>query len=115
MKLIGLGEPHWLARSDGETGESSADDLVALGRAALTWAAIPTSGKSKAKPLPEELQAILNRLQTDEEGACYPSAQGLIEDLDRADSKVPPSSAAWDRLLRQVREQADRGAMRESA
>jgi hypothetical protein len=108
VKLLGLGEPHWLTpAASGSDGESSAADLLALGRIAASWTTIvSTSGKSKAKPLPEELQAILTRLQEADQSRQYPSAQALLEDLERVDSKVPPSTAAWDRLLRQVRQQA---------
>ncbi len=117
VKLTGLGEPIWLASAtENEAGESSAADLAALGRIAAVWATTPATGsKSKPKPLPEELQAILARLNNGDTGAHYPSAQALMEDLERIGAKVPASTAAWDRLLRQVREQAAPTALRESA
>jgi chromosome segregation ATPase len=117
VKLTGLGEPIWLASgSEDEEGESSAADLAALGRIAAAWATTPAAGsKSKPKPLPEELQAILARLNAPDAGTRYPSAQALMEDLERIGAKVPASTAAWDRLLRQVREQAAPTALRESA
>jgi hypothetical protein len=117
VKLTGLGEPLWLAHGSGtDMGEDSAADLAALGRIAAAWAATPATGsKSKPKALPEELQTILLRLQSDDSAVCYSSAQLLVEDLERAGAKVPASSAAWDRLLRQVREQVTPTALRESA
>jgi chromosome segregation ATPase len=130
VKLTGLGEPVWLASSrSGEPSrtedsparlagptEDSAADMAALGRIAAVWATTPAAGsKSKPKPLPEELQAILARLQTPDAVARYPSAQALVEDLERAGAKAPASTAAWDRLLRQVREQSAPTALRESA
>jgi hypothetical protein len=116
VKLMGLGEPIWLAAgAEDEAGENSAADLAALGRIAAAWATTPAAGsKSKPKPLPEELQAILARLKG-ENTARYASAQVLVEDLERVGAKVPASTAAWDRLLRQVREQAAPTALRESA
>jgi hypothetical protein len=117
VKLTGLGEPIWLAAGAGnDAGEDSAADLAALGRIAAAWAATPATGsKSKPKPLPEELRAILARFQSEDGSARYPSAHALIEDLERAGAKVPASTTAWDRLLRQVREQVAPTALRESA
>jgi hypothetical protein len=115
VKLTGLGEPSWLAANPGAESENSVADLAALGRIASVWAAVPAGGKSKAKPLPAELQAILSRLQGADEATRYASAQALVEDLEQAGAKVPSSTAAWDRLLRQVREQAVPEALRESA
>jgi chromosome segregation ATPase len=117
VKLVGLGEPRWLAGASGdEEAESATGDLLALGRAAAAWAAAaPSTGKSKPKPLPEDLQAILLRLQSADGPGRYASAQELIEDLERASAKAPSSTAAWERLLRQVREQAAPPGLRESA
>jgi chromosome segregation ATPase len=117
LKLTGLGEPSWLAsHTPPETGEDCAADLAALGRIAAAWAATPAAGsKSKPKPLPEELQTILTRLVTAESATRYPSAQALVEDLQHAGTKAPASNAAWERLVRQVREQAAPSALRESA
>jgi chromosome segregation ATPase len=115
VKLLGLGEPRWLARSAGEDEpESAVGDLLALGRIAAAWAAPPVSGKSKVKGLPEELLAIVARLQATDDSR-YPSVQALLDDLERVGSKVASSTAAWDRLLRQVRDQVAPEARRESA
>ncbi len=116
VKLTGLGEPFWLtATASEEHAESSAADLSALGRIASAWAAAPSSGsRSKPKPLPEELQAILARLQADNSNS-YSSVKALVEDLEQAGTSIPASTAAWERLLRQVREQTAPEMMRESA
>lgn len=113
VKLLGIGEPHWLSAAADDDGESVAADLAALGRLAAEWAAVPATGKSKARPLPAELQAVLARLT----GAAEPFAatQELIAALEQAGMTVPATSTAWDRLLRQVREQAAPEAVRQSA
>jgi hypothetical protein len=114
LKLCGLGEPGWLAGSDGGQDESPAADLLALGRIASAWAALPPSGKGKSKPLPAELQAVLARLVADDPARRYLSADELIEELERAGGRVPGSATAWERLLEKVREQAP-AVLRQSA
>jgi chromosome segregation ATPase len=116
LKLMGLGEPHWLAQSNrGNDGESPSADLQALGRLVATWATTPPVGKTgKSKPLPDELQAIVLRLSNDKADRQYPSMQTLIEDLDQAGGKVSASTTAWERLLRHVREQTP-STIRQSA
>jgi hypothetical protein len=112
LKLCGLGEPRWLAvPPPQEGGEPSAvGDLQALGHIAAGWAA----GAGKGKPLPEPLQAILRRFHADPADG-YASAQDLLEDLDRAGAGVPANAAAWDRFVRQVREESGDTALRQSA
>ena len=60
----------------------------------------------KPKPLPESLQAILRRLGGEDGTEPYPSAALLLEELDAAGAAVPANAAAWERFVRQVREQA---------
>ncbi len=103
LKLCGLGEPRWLV-GEADVAESPADDLTALGQIAAGWAALATSGKgAKIKPLPEDLQAVLSRLR---EPGGYGSASALLDALDRAGASLSASPAAWERLLRQVRDQS---------
>jgi chromosome segregation ATPase len=113
VKLCGVGEPRWLVglpADEAEEGPSA--DLRTLGQIAAGWAA-PAPGKgAKAKGLPKELQAVLERWQSDE---GYASATELLADLDRAGAKVPAGTTAWDRLLRHVREQAGEPELRQSA
>src|SRR5262249_24873486 len=111
VKLVALGEPRWLVGTSGEeeAGGNAAGERVARGGGAGGggggWGgAPPTTGKSKPKPRPEELQAIRLQLES-QEASRYASAHELIEDLERASAKAPSSTAAWERLLRQVREQ----------
>ncbi len=113
LKLCGLGEPSWLA-GEGVEDDSPAGDLQALGRIVAGWAALPPSGKGKSKPLPAELQDVVARLLADDPGRRYASADELVEDLERAGSRVPASATAWERLLEKVREQAPAG-LRQSA
>jgi hypothetical protein len=116
VKLCGAGEPAWLrASSAGEEGDVAAD-LAALGRIASGWVE-PAEGHKgpKAKSLPESLQAVLRRLTADTPEGRYPSAAVLLEDLEKAGADVPANGAAWDRLLRHVRDEAVDTALRLSA
>jgi hypothetical protein len=118
LKLCGLGEPYWLAApSQPEFGEAGpAADLFALGTVAASWAegGGPRKG-AKAKPLPDVLNAVLQRLQTGDENDRFAGAAALLEELDRISAEVPPNAAAWERFTRQVREQAVDTALRRSA
>jgi hypothetical protein len=117
VKLSGLGEPPWLAvpslpeRPEMDLGA----DLVELGRIAAGWAALSGRRKEgKSRPLPETLQAILQRLTAADQR--YPTTAALLEDLERAGAAVPANAEAWDRLLRYVREHtAPEHALRQSA
>jgi hypothetical protein len=61
---------------------------------------------SRAKPLPESLQEVLRRLTTDNPEERYPTAAAVTVALEPAAADLPANPAAWERLLRQVREQA---------
>ena len=69
---------------------------------------------AKAKALPDALQAVLNRLNAADDMA-YESAAGLLGDLDRAGADAPANGTAWERFVREVREQAADAAWRRSA
>jgi hypothetical protein len=106
VKLCGFGEPLWLVVPPvaGET-EDAVADLYALGKLAGGWCA--GTGKRKGtKGMPEPLLAILNRLTAENASERYRSAGELLEGLDRVRSEVPANPEAWERLLRQVREEA---------
>jgi chromosome segregation ATPase len=112
LKLCGLGEPRWLAvpppQEDGEP--SAAGDLAALGHIAAGWA----NGSGRSKPLPEPLQEVLRRLSALAPDG-YASARELLDDLDRAGAGVPANAAAWERFVRQVREESADAPLRQSA
>jgi serine/threonine protein kinase len=118
VKLCGLGQPRWLASSAPADGVEvdAAGDLRALGRIAAGWAAAASTAqrKSKGKAMPDALQVVLNRL-TGEQGAAYASAAELLEDLDRVSSEAPANATAWERFVREVREQAVDAGWRRSA
>jgi hypothetical protein len=107
VKLCGLGEPLWLLPAPPpEADDEAAADLAALGRLAAAWVA-PAAGSrktAKSKSLPEGLTAVLERLQSDDPAVRFPSAAALLEELERAGADVPANGAAWERLLKQVRE-----------
>jgi hypothetical protein len=117
LKVCGLGEPRWLAvpppQEDDEP--SVARDLTALGHIAAGWAAVtpPTKG-GKSKAMPAVLQTILGRFHHDDENQRYGSMAALLEDLERAGAAVPANTAAWERFVRQVREESA-AVLRESA
>jgi chromosome segregation ATPase len=118
LKVCGVGEPRWLAvpppQEDNEP--SVAHDLSALGHIAAGWAAVtPASKGGKSKGLPAVLQSILGRFHHEDETQRYNSMAALLEDLERAGGAVPANTAAWERFVRQVREESAALALRESA
>ena len=90
---------------DEEPGDAGAD-LRALGQIVSNWCT-PSGVRrgAKAKPLPDALVSVLYRLTAEGETA-YPSAEALLEELDRVGSEVSANAEAWDRLLKYVREHA---------
>jgi serine/threonine protein kinase len=118
LKLCGFGEPAWLALEPppGDVEPDTAGDLAALGRCALAWAMPSTDRKgAKPKPLPSSLQTVLWRLTGERGTEPYPSAGTLLEELDAAGADVPANPAAWERFVRQVREQSTDSPLRRSA
>jgi hypothetical protein len=117
LKLVGLGEPGWLSAVPGaEAVEPSVDaDLVELGRIAAGWAALTPRKGSKVKPLPASLQAVLQHLQADSVEQRFPGAAALLDELDAAGADVPANPTAWERFIREVREQSTSLALRRSA
>jgi hypothetical protein len=107
LKIAGFGEPSWLAvpiiARDQEP--DAAGDLLALGRLAAAWATLEGAAKRKPK-LPDALQTVLRRLSTEDAADRYPTAAALLEALDAAGTSVPPNATAWERFVRQVREQS---------
>jgi hypothetical protein len=109
VKLCGFGEPHWLAVPPLAGGaEEAVADLSALGRIAVEWCG-PAGAKRKAggkgKAFPDALAAVVERLTAEVPETRYPGAAELLEDLDRARPEISANPEAWERLLRQVREQ----------
>jgi hypothetical protein len=118
LKLTGLGEPRWLAANLGADDDepSVAADLSALGQVAAGWAASTPNRKSaKSKPLPDALQDIVRRLSSPAPGERFDNAAALLEALAGAGDRVPANAAAWERFLKQVREQSEDVALRRTA
>ena len=84
-----------------------AGDLVAFGSIIAAWSQIPARRKNtKApKPLPAPLQRVLGRVQPNAAEA-YTTAAELVEDLRRAEARLPDAGEAWDRLLKYIGENA---------
>jgi hypothetical protein len=114
LKLTGLGEPLWLTSSSPMLEEPTpGDDLLALGEIAQGWAA--TMGKGKGKGLPVSLQAILNRLGNLDEAEGFPSAAELLAALEGLGEEIPANATAWERFVKQVREQSVDLSLRRTA
>ena len=115
LKLCGFGEPLWLldmrAAAPGDLDASA--DLAALAPIAVTWAAV-AKGKT-AKPWPESLQTVLQRLSSRKPESQYAAVDELLRDLKHAKPDVPANPAAWERFLQHVREQVPGAAERLSA
>jgi predicted nucleic acid-binding Zn-ribbon protein len=107
LKIAGFGEPDWLAVPTVayEQEAYAVGDLLALGRLAAGWATLEGTAKRKPK-LPEALQSVLRRLTTEDAADRFPTAAALLEALDAAGATVPPNATAWERFLRQAREQS---------
>jgi hypothetical protein len=105
LKLCGANEPAWLT-GPADSAAAPQGDLRRLGQIASSWCSPSGVRKgAKAKPLPERMVAILNRLQADDEQG-YANVRALLDDLDQASDDVPANPEAWDRLLRYVRDHA---------
>jgi hypothetical protein len=106
LKIAGFGEPDWLTVPPVTTAHErdASGDLSALGRLATEWAQVETTKPNKIK-LPPPLQKILKRLTGEGAKGGYATAAELLEDLDSAGSAVPANATAWERFVRQVREQ----------
>jgi chromosome segregation ATPase len=118
LKLSGFGEPAWLADApSGQTANPDAPaDVAALGRLAAGWATPDAQAKKpRAKPFPSALQTLLDRLSATDPALSYASAAAVLEELDRAGTEVPANAAAWERFVRQVRDQSVDAALRFSA
>jgi chromosome segregation ATPase len=117
VKVCGFGEPPWLIdRAPAAEGEESLDaplepatddtagDLLMLGRIAAGWASAARRKGARAKPLPDSLQAILQRLEPNAGDQRLMNAAALLDTLDQAGADVPANGEAWDRLVRHVRD-----------
>jgi hypothetical protein len=106
LKVAGFGEPPWLT-TETAFGEDAAADLLALGRLAAEWWAAANRVKgTRPKPLPQALQAILNRVLSDDAEVKISNATTLLEELEKVAAAVPANPEAWDRLVRHIKENA---------
>lgn len=117
LKVCGYAEPPWLAADvDEARGETAADDLVALGQVAAAWAAsAPRRKGAKVRPPVRAVQDVLDGLGANSGEPVYPDAAALLDDVDRLGAEQPTNPEAWDRLVRQVRLQAEDEGLRQSA
>ena len=116
VKIVGIGEPHWLAGSSLSGDEpTAAVDLQALGQIALVWGRDTPRKTGKAKQLPDALLELAQRLLSEDPGQRIESAAALVEEMDRLRDQVPANGAAWDRFVKQVRDESAEQALRRSA
>jgi DNA repair exonuclease SbcCD ATPase subunit len=114
VKVLGFGEPPWLAGAAAGFDPPPAADLRALGRVAFAWA--QPGGKkraARAKPFPPALAAVVRRLESGAEPPMadvvafdrpYADAAELIRDLSRLAEDYPPPAGTWEKLLAHVAE-----------
>ncbi len=117
LKVTGMGEPRWLVASTSTSRgrTDAAGDLTALGRAALVWGTDSPRKAGKPRQLPEALLTLAQRLAGDEPGPGFASASALLEELEGISDQVPPNAAAWERFVKQVREESADWILRRSA
>jgi chromosome segregation ATPase len=126
VKLLGIGEPMWLATGVAATFDPTAEaDLRALGQVAYGWSQLaqPASKRrTRAKSFPESLSAVIRRLEADPEtpmgdtapGAMpYRTAGDLVHDLTRLAAIFPCPADVRNDLLHAV--EATTGPARQSA
>jgi hypothetical protein len=113
LKLVGFGEPSWLA--DSASTDTPQSDVAMLGRLVAAWTETPSGRKPRTKPLPAGLQEMLNRLTATDPSPQFAGPADVLEALDRVSAEVPANAAAWERFVRQASEQATDAAVRLSA
>jgi len=128
LKLLGIGEPWWLATGVSPTGDPSVEaDLRALGQVAYGWSRLGRPAgvrRSRVLPFPESLSAVIRRLEADPEtpmadtavGAMpYRSAAELVNDLNRLAAIIPVPPEARAELLRKLVDGLEQAPARQSA
>lgn len=119
IKLIGVGDPPWLAAALPEDVSPEAD-LRALGQVALAWSQIggttPKRRGARARTFPDSLLAVVRRLEADPETPMadtmaeaipYRSVHELVLDLQRLQAAFPCPADLWGRLVAHVVENID--------
>jgi hypothetical protein len=123
LKVLGFGEPHWLAGGSHAADPTPTGDLRALGRTAFGWSQLAARRRgARPKPFPAELTTVIRRLEIGAEPAMgdvvaidrpYADAGELARDLARLVEQFPCPSEAWEKLVRFAAENApDRPASR---
>ena len=121
VKVLGVGEPVWLAVGPTRDDSTPVADLRALGQIAVGWVQAATAVRPKGrkpKPFPEPLLTVVRRLEADPDtpmgdtpaGADpYRSAAELAQDLSRLGEAYPCSPADWNALVHYAAENAADG------
>jgi chromosome segregation ATPase len=114
LKLLGLGEPSWLAGNAVTFDPPPAADLRALGQVAFGWSQLGGKRRgARAKPFPPELAAIVRRLESGAEPPMadvvafdrpYADAGELVRELEHLAADHPLPADAWAKLTAGVAE-----------
>ncbi len=116
LKILGMGEPSWLA-GGAVTGEPTpAGDLRTLGRIAFAWSQLSSRRRgNRSQPFPAELTSIIRRLEIGAEPAMgdvvaidrpFHDAGELIRELAQLAEQFPCPSDAWNKFVRFAAENA---------
>lgn len=114
LKILGFGEPHWLAGGAQTTEPRSAGDLRALGRIGFGWSQLGSRRRgARPKPFPAELTNVIRRLEIGAEPSMgdvvaidrpYTDAGDLLRDVARLVELHPCPSDAWEKFVRYAAE-----------
>lgn len=126
VKILGFGEPPWLAGPGPAFDPPPAADLRALGQVAFGWSQLAGKKRgARAKPFPPPLAAVIRRLEAGSEPPMadvvsfdrpYADAAELVRDLDRLASDFPAPADTWDKLVAAIAEALQGSAdLRQSA
>lgn len=110
LKIVGFGDPHWLAGGAASVEPPPSADLRALGQVAFAWSQLGSRRRgTRPKPLPAELTNVIRRLEIGSEPPMgdvvaidrpYADAGELLRDIARLAESHPCPTDAWEKLVR---------------
>lgn len=102
VKLCSVGEPDWLVEPPPEQiYHHAAEEMAVFGGIINRWSAL---GGNRGRGFPPALMELIDRCQPDAENAIL-SATELLDQLEMIGDSVPANAEAWDRTLKQIRNQ----------
>jgi chromosome segregation ATPase len=110
LKVLGFGEPLWLAGGTQTVEPPPAADLRALGQLGFLWSQLGSRRRgTRTKPFPAELTTVIRRLEIGAEPPMgdvvaidrpYADTGDLLRDLARLMESHPCPADAWEKLVR---------------